>query len=316
MTVREPELSLEDHAVAGLVSEWAGADRAEQLTTWNSRTAHLTLWDAHGARLLVKQVESPKAAERLHETLEAFADVAPPGVRRLRPLGWARRPPCVCMPYIAAPSLATLVNRQWLRWDAPALEVVVERVGAALAAFHSLTRTADGSARAEADQALSLVLEHVAPEVHDSLYETAKLSLPVRVYDDINPSHILVQTDVITLIDVPAGAKFTHPHRDLAWFADKLLMTLLRAVPRVPASLHLAGFVGLRDRLLRSYFEATGSPLTAGDRDLVAAFQARYLSRRERSLRRSFVASSFFRVLRLRTSRRLRLTRYVTSRSA
>ena len=299
------EMSLEeDRDLRALVIGWADTDRVRHLKSWNSRTARLTLWDADGAQLMTKQVESPEVAARLHRTMDAFADAAPPGVRRLRPLGWARQPPCVCMPYVDAPSLETLIRREWFLWKAPPIEDVVARVGTALAAFHSTTRNADWIAREDAALPLSWALEHAGPH-EAALRAAADATEPVQVYDDINPSHVLVEASMITLIDLPNGTKIAHPHRDLAWFADQLFATLLRSLPRVPAARQLARLADLRRQLLVAYFDAVGSELTEPDDHLVAAFQAFYLARRK-GRERSWVVSGLLRPPLAIQSRRLR----------
>jgi len=279
----------EHGSLRDLVSRWAGGEHVRHLNTWNSRTARITLWNANGDQLLVKELETPDLAARLHDTMDAFADAVPPEVRRLRPLGWAREPPCVCMPYVPAPSLARLIRRRWLWWKAPPIGDIVASVGTALACFHRALGRADELSRDDADHTLSLALEAAAP-YGETLRAAADSAEPVRVYDDINPSHVLVDASTITLIDIPDGDKIAYPHRDLAWFTDQLFMALLRSVPNVPASRQLSQLAALRQRLLRAYFSEAGRPPTEGDDCLVAAFEAYYLARR-RSRGRSPIAS-------------------------
>ena len=196
------------------------------------------------------------------------------------------------MPYVEAPSLATLIQHRWLRWKASAIEDVVARVGTALARFHDVTRNTQEVSRADAELPLSWALQHAGRHAA-SLRAAADSAQPVQVYDDINPSHVLVQPNTITLIDLPSGVKVAHPHRDLAWFTDKLFVTLVRSIPKVPASRQLANFTELRQALLVAYFEEAGVGLTEADDHLVAAFQAFYLARRERRRQDLSIASRF-----------------------
>lgn len=267
----------------------------ELVETWYSRTAtlHHFSWPAASVPdLVVKLHRTADDAEAHFQSMryvaQALEDARQHGVAVIRPIDVSLDLNAVSMPFVPGDSLSEhLVHGDW--WSRAVRDEIhrlVHRCGALLAAYHNNQPEAYGSPRREAGDRLKSRIERVLEQEVD-LTSVAATGPVVKCYRDFHPGHVIVTPDrQLALIDPPIETRYDYFYRDLALFSHSVFMALIdpHRVLRVP--LRLRQRASLRRALLEGYASAANRKLTDDDMFYVRGYEAYYLARMLRKLRR------------------------------
>lgn len=272
-----------------------GVGRPELIHTWRSRTATLHHFSWPAANLPDVVVKLHRTAEEANahfrsmcQVARALEDANQRGVAVINPFDVSVGLKAVSMPFVAGDSLS---NRLFYGdWSSEAsrddLRRLVHRCGSVLGSYHSKQPRMDHNVRQQAADRLDSRIER-ALEREVDLTSVAASGPVVKCYGDFHPGHIIVTSDrKLALIDPPMEVRYDYFYRDLARFSYSLFMTLLdpRGMVRNPLRVRQRG--SMTEAFLEGYATATNRTLTNDDLFYIHGWEAFYLARTLRKLRR------------------------------
>lgn len=280
---------------ANRAGESGGVGRPALVDTWRSRTAtlhHFSWPEATLPDVVVKLHRTAGEADAhfrsMRHVAQVLEDARQHGVVAIEPFDLSMGLKAVSMPFVAGDSLSNhLVYGDW-RSEAARDEIhrLVHRCGSLLGGYHSKQPGTDDGARQQAAARLGSRIERVLEQDVD-LTAVAATGPVVKCYRDFHPGHIIVTGDrKLALIDPPMEVRYDYFYRDLARFSYSLFMTLIDSRGLVRNPFRVRQSASLTAAFLGGYATATDRSFTDDDLFYIRGWEAFYLARTLRKMRR------------------------------